>query len=111
MRSPNNELTLGQALALGALQGPTELLPISSSAHTSAAAWLLGWRYDRQDAALRKSFEVALHAGGTLALLIVLRDELAQAARELDRRSLLVLAAASAPPAAAGYALRQQIER
>jgi undecaprenyl-diphosphatase len=110
MPSPNNELTLGEALALGALQGPTELLPISSSAHTSAAAWLFGWPYGEQDAEVRKSFEVALHTAGTLALLIVLRAEIGQALWGLDRRSLLVLASSSAPPAIAGYALRRQIE-
>lgn len=111
MRSPSSELTLGHALALGALQGPTELLPISSSAHTSTAAWLLGVQYGGDDAELRKSFEVALHAGSTLALLIVLRAELGQALRGLDRRSMVTIASASVPPAAAGYALQDQIER
>ena len=36
-------LTLAQAAALGALQGPTELLPISSSGHTALVPRLLGW--------------------------------------------------------------------
>jgi undecaprenyl-diphosphatase len=51
-----------KALALGLLQGPTELLPISSSAHIGL---LLG---DLRGSA-RKEFEVALHAGTALALL------------------------------------------
>ena len=32
-----------QAIALGLLQGPTELLPVSSSAHTTLMPWLAGW--------------------------------------------------------------------
>ena len=111
MRSPNSALTVGQALALGALQGPTELLPISSSAHTAALAWLLGWRYGELEPETRKSFEVALHGGGTVALLLATRRELAQAIRELDRRRMLVLGAACAAPVIAGFALESEIER
>ena len=66
---------LGQALALGALHGPAELLPISSSGHVALVPWLLGWDYVELDDELRKSFEVALHAGTAAALLITLRDE------------------------------------
>jgi undecaprenyl-diphosphatase len=111
MRSPNSDLTVAQALALGALQGPTEVLPISSSAHTTAIPWLLGWRYVELDAELRKSFEVALHAGGALALAIEFRAELGHAQRKLDREHLLVLGMSCAPPAIAGYAGQHAIER
>ena len=62
-------LTLRHAMALGLLHGPTELLPISSSAHTSLVPWLAGWPYGTLDPELRKSFEVALHAGTAAALL------------------------------------------
>jgi undecaprenyl-diphosphatase len=101
----DQKLTVEQALALGALQGPAELLPVSSSAHISAAASLLGWRYGELEPELRKSFEVALHAGTALALLISLRAPI------LDRRSALVLGLACAPPALAGYVLEEGIER
>jgi undecaprenyl-diphosphatase len=100
-----------QALLLGLLHGPTELLPISSSAHTSLVAWLAGWRYDELDAELRKGFEVALHAGTAAALLIALRDDVAAELRGLDRRRLGVLVAASTPPAICGYLLERPIER
>ena len=53
------------------LQGPTELLPVSSSAHTTLLPWLAGWDYDELDDELRKGFEVALH-GGTAAALALL---------------------------------------
>jgi undecaprenyl-diphosphatase len=43
-------------------------LPVSSSAHTILIPLLAGWRYDELDPALRKSFEVSLHAAGALAI-------------------------------------------
>ncbi len=60
-----------QALLLGALQGPAELLPISSSGHIALVPRLLGWRAAKLDAGTRKTLEVALHTGsaGALALL------------------------------------------
>ena len=61
-------------LALGLAQGPTELLPISSSAHTILIPCLAGWPYGELDPELRKSFEVALHAGTAAALLVDLRS-------------------------------------
>jgi undecaprenyl-diphosphatase len=63
-------LSLRHAVALGLAHGPTELLPISSSAHTILIPWLAGWPYVELDPELRKSFEVALHAGTAVALLI-----------------------------------------
>ena len=47
------------ALALGLLQGPTELLPVSSSAHTILVPVLARWPYGELSATLRKSFEAA----------------------------------------------------
>lgn len=107
MRSPTSGLTVGQALALGALHGPAELLPVSSSAHISAVPWLLGWRYGELDPELRKSFEVALHTGTTVALLLGWRTMRG----EFDRRRLRVIALSAIPPAVAGYALEHEIER
>ena len=34
-----------EAAALGLIQGATELLPVSSSAHVAMVPWLLGCRY------------------------------------------------------------------
>ena len=60
---------------LGAVQGPAELLPVSSSAHLQPGplAARLG-AGDDADPEARKSFEVAVHAGGAAALLIGQRD-------------------------------------
>ena len=99
-------LRAAQAAALGALQGPAELLPISSSGHIALVPELLGWEYGRLDPELRKAFEVALHAGTAAALLIALRGEVAEAVRELDGSRLLRHAASFVPPAAAVPAWR-----
>jgi undecaprenyl-diphosphatase len=102
-------LSEAQAIALGALHGPAELLPISSSAHVTLVPWLLGWNYGELDGQLRKTFEVALHAGTAAALLIALRKEAAQAVRGLRSASVVVLS--SVPGALLGYALERPIER
>jgi undecaprenyl-diphosphatase len=110
MSPPEGALPLKHALALGALHGPTELLPVSSSAHTALVPWLLGWPYAELDGELRKAFEVALHAGTAAALLVGLRDEVATAARGLDARRLVLLAGSFVPPALVGYRLERPIE-
>ena len=66
MQPTERALPLRHAVALGLLQGPAELLPISSSAHTTLLPWLAGWPYARLGGARRKSFEVALHAGAAI---------------------------------------------
>jgi undecaprenyl-diphosphatase len=93
------------------LQGPTELLPVSSSAHTTLVPWLAGWSYPELDPELRKSFEVALHAGAAAALALDMRAELIGSARGLGPRRIAVVALSLAPPALAGYTLERTIER
>lgn len=51
-----------QALILGIVQGLTELLPISSSAHLNLFPWLFKW------GEIGESFDVALHIGTLLAI-------------------------------------------
>jgi undecaprenyl-diphosphatase len=102
---------LRHALALGLLQGPSELLPISSSAHTILVPFLAGWPYAELDPELRKSFEVALHAGAGIALAIEMRSDLIAQASKLNRRRGTVLALSLAPPAVVGYLLEGPIER
>jgi len=104
-------LSICEAMALGALQGPTELLPVSSSAHTTLIPWLAGRPYPELDPALRKSFEVALHAGAAVALALDMRAELIDAAKGLSWRRIAVIALALGPPALAGYTLERPIER
>src|SRR5262249_61419129 len=88
-------LRLGHAVALGLAQGPAELLPISSSAHTNLIPMLAGWAYPA-DAELRKSFEVALHAGAGLGLALEMRADLIREAIGVDRRQAGVIALSAA---------------
>lgn len=99
------------AIALGLLHGPAELLPVSSSGHVALVPWLCGWPYSRLDGELRKSFEVALHAGTAVALLVGLRDEVGEAARSLDRRRIELIVLSFVPPAIVGIVFERPIER
>ena len=51
-----------QAIILGIVQGLTELLPISSSAHLKLIPWIFNWQ------AIPESFDIALHLGTLLAI-------------------------------------------
>jgi undecaprenyl-diphosphatase len=57
-------VTVRQAIVLGIVQGLTEFLPVSSSAHLLIVPWLLGWESPGL------AFDAALHLG-TLAAVIV----------------------------------------
>lgn len=103
MSSPR-ALPPAQAIALGLLHGPSELLPISSSAHTTLVPWLLSWRYGELPPRTRKAFEVGLHVGTAVALLT-------QRPWSRPWTPLRTLAGAIAPPALAGYLLGERIER
>lgn len=100
----------GEAFAYGLLQGPTELLPISSSGHLVLAPHLLGSDYVELDPELKKTFEVALHAGTAAALVIVLHDEVFEAVRGLDSRRIGMIASSLAPAAAAALGFEKLIE-
>jgi undecaprenyl-diphosphatase len=107
----SDDLPVWQAIGLGALHGPAELLPISSSGHIAVVPWLAGWDYSRLDDELRKSFEVMLHAGTAAALLISLRREVDDAVRGLNLRRLMMVGLSFAPPAFVGYRFERPIER
>jgi undecaprenyl-diphosphatase len=71
---------------------------------------LLGWSYADLDDELRKSFEVALHAGTAAALLIALRHEVVEVLGDLDGARLLRHALTFLPPGLAAFALERPIE-
>src|SRR5512144_696834 len=100
-----------RAIVLGAVQGPTELLPVSSSAHLTLIPWLVGWHEDGRDPELQKSFEVSLHAGAAAALLIGQRRVIAEELRSFDARKASVLALSFLPPAVCGLVFERPIER
>jgi undecaprenyl-diphosphatase len=60
-----------RAIVLGTLQGCTEFLPVSSSAHLLAIPWLLGWGPGGL------TFDILLHGGTLLALVLYFREPLA----------------------------------
>jgi undecaprenyl-diphosphatase len=99
-----------QAIVLGAVQGLAEFLPISSSAHLILVPWLFKW----EDPGL--AFDVALHLGTLLALLMYYRDEWIAMARSVaggqsaERRLLQLLIVASVPGAIIGLAFEKQAE-
>lgn len=96
-------MTLWEAAVLGAVQGLTEFLPVSSSAHLVLVPWALGW----SDPGL--TFDVAVHLGTLCSLLLYFRRDLKDLARRLlagepdGRRLLATLAIGTVPGAAAGY--------
>ena len=91
-------------MALGLIQGLTELVPVSSSAHLALVPRMFGWRYAGLDPAERKAFEVALHAGSAPALALA-----AAASGQRPRPALLALTVL--PPAIVGLAFEGPIER
>ncbi len=110
-------MVLYQVIILAVLQGLTEFLPISSSAHLALAPWLLGW----SDQGL--AFDIALHFGTLAAVLMYFfRDWLQIAARgfgvrwggdaELaaNPRLLWMLAVSSIPIGVAGYLFQNVAE-
>ena len=115
-------LPLRHAIVLGLAHGPTELLPISSSAHTILIPWLAGWSYAELDPELRKSFEVALHAGTAAALLADLRAieshpglaailRQATAPQDFPASQALLIMLSFIPPAVVGYTFEQPLQR
>lgn len=96
-----------QAIVLAVVQGLTEFLPISSSAHLAMAPILLGW----SDQGL--AFDIAVHVGTLSAVILFYRQDLQAMARSwfgsllggpADQNSQLVwyLAAATLPVAVVG---------
>lgn len=109
-------MTIFQALVLGLLQGFTEFLPVSSSAHLSLAPYLFGWA----DPGL--AFDVALHFGTLVAVLWFFRKEWGQllvaagsivTARKVDtveKKRVLFLIIATIPGAIGGLLLEKKAE-
>ena len=66
------DIDLWQAVLLAIVQGLTEFLPISSSAHLVLPSEILGW----PDQGL--AFDVAVHIGSLLAVVIYFRQDIRQ---------------------------------
>ncbi|HUG15001.1 MAG TPA: undecaprenyl-diphosphatase UppP [Thermomicrobiales bacterium] len=66
---------IARAIVLGIVQGLTEFLPISSSAHLIVVPWLFGWE------PFGLAFDVATHLGTLAAVLVYFRRDLLAIAR------------------------------
>ncbi len=105
---------LARTIILALLQGLTEFLPISSSAHLILPSRLLGW----PDQGL--AFDVAVHVGSLLAVMIYFRRDLldlprgawaALGSRRLnpEMQMLLLLGVATIPVGLAGVLLDERV--
>jgi undecaprenyl-diphosphatase len=110
---PDSTLTPVHAAILGVVQGATELLPVSSSAHLFIVPKLLGWEYQGG------AFDVALHGGTLVALVIAFGKDWLDLARNAFRadaagreaRGLwLKLIVATIPGAIGGMFLDEQMD-
>ena len=85
-------MTVLQAIILGIVQGLTEFLPISSSGHLILVPWLFNWHVLLENPELNKTFDVALHLGTFVAVVLYFRREIVRLVgawvRSISRRSL-----------------------
>jgi undecaprenyl-diphosphatase len=105
------------AAILGIIQGLTEFLPISSTAHLILVPWFLGWKPEGL------TFDVALHVGTAIAILAFFWKDWIRLAKEVllgikegkwlgnaDRRLAWLLVVGTLPAMVVGLALEKKAE-
>lgn len=110
-------MPLLEVIVLGLVQGLTEFLPVSSTAHLALVPWLFGW----PDPGL--GFDIALHVGTLAAILIYFYRDWVQIvgqafgmqvegepALKRNRMLLWLMAAATVPVGLFGYIFKKQAE-
>jgi undecaprenyl-diphosphatase len=104
------EITIGQSIILGVVQGLTELLPISSSAHLKLIPIIFGW------SGVPDSFDVALHFGTLFAIVLFFfkdwinliksgYNQVVKKEKTKEGKMFWYLVAATIPGGAIGFAL------
>jgi undecaprenyl-diphosphatase len=112
--------TIIQSVILGIVQGATEFIPVSSSAHLIIVPWLLGWD---DPALISLPFDVALHLGTLAAVLAFFAGDWIRLARgflrslrehriggDPDRRLAWLLLIGTVPGAVAGFLFEGAID-
>ncbi|MBI3764508.1 MAG: undecaprenyl-diphosphatase UppP [Chloroflexi bacterium] len=110
-----------QAIVLGIVQGLTEFIPISSSAHLIVVPWLFGWT---APALTSLPFDVALHLGTLIAVLWFFAEDWVRLVRagfasiverriggDLDRRLAWLLVVGCIPGGVVGVLAESKIEK
>ncbi len=97
-------MTLFQIIVLGILQGLTEFLPISSSAHLVIFPALFEWPQHPI------FLDISLHFGTLLALIVYFRNDLLKIFTD-ERRMLFLIVIAALPAAIFGYFFNDFLER
>ena len=93
------------ALILGIIQGITEFFPVSSTAHLILLPWFFKWGGDLNTL----TFDVALHAGTLLALVLCFwRDWIGMLLHK--RRLFYLIILASVPAGVAGFLFNDIVE-
>ena len=112
-----------QALVLGVVQGATELLPISSSGHLILVPWAADWTYLETHSSFNKTFDVALHLGTLVAVVLYFWSDIVRylvawirsirrrRVVDADERVAWAVAAATVPAAIAGAVGESFIEK
>ena len=113
-------MTVLQALLLGCVQGLTEFLPVSSSAHLVLVPWILGWEHLAESSFV---FDVLVQGGTLVAVVAYFWRDLFGLARSVIEgilggkpwgtpraRLAWLLVAATIPASMAGVALKPLVE-
>lgn len=107
-------MTIWQTIALGLVQGMTEFLPISSSAHLVLVPWLMGW----PDPGL--SADIALHWGTLIGVVVYFSQDIRRmiigffgslrGSREFENRLPWLILLATVPGALIGFLFESYAE-
>ena len=104
-------MDLWQAILLGIVQGATEWLPVSSTAHLILVPWICGWSIDP---AVQFPFDVIVQDGTLLAVIVYFRSDLWAILRaprgSPERRLGAWILIGTVPAAVAALALQHRIE-
>jgi undecaprenyl-diphosphatase len=100
-------ITIFQSIMLGAVQGITEFLPVSSSGHLVVIQQLFGWHVD---GGTILAFDVALHLGTLLAVLIAFRRDIVDMLSGRAWRLAGLIIVGTIPAVIVGFTVKDAID-